>query len=142
MDNYGSLGFGQPTTQKPQTWEEFQNELKGNREYQRYLEPQKPRMLNGELVGGFSGLEDPNSRVSFRGNVNGYGDTIIGREGGPNRWSESALTLLWLGEETAVFREAIRTDRYPEWRLLSLERADWNLCWHDWRRAEPGEVTA
>lgn len=70
------------------------------------------------------------------------GDTIIGREGGPNRWSESALTLLWLGEETAVFREAIRTDRYPEWRLLSLERADWNLCWHDWRRAKPGEVTA
>ena len=70
------------------------------------------------------------------------GDTIIGREGGPDWWSESALTLLWLGEETAVFREAIRTDRDPEWRLFESETASWHLNYRDWRRAKPGEVTA
>ena len=69
------------------------------------------------------------------------GDTIIGRAACKGWWHEAALTLIWLGDVTAVFREVVRTDREPEWRPLNSETANWDLTWRDWRRAEPGEVT-
>ena len=70
------------------------------------------------------------------------GDTIIGREGGEDWWHEAALTLLWIGEDVAVFRYSSRTSDNPKWRLADRETASWDLTCRDWRFAEPGEVTA
>ena len=62
------------------------------------------------------------------------GDTIIGREAGPNgSWHEAELTLLWRGNETAVFRERERTDDYPEWSE-PRESGDWTLECRNWRK--------
>ena len=61
------------------------------------------------------------------------GDTIIGREEGDGCWHEAELTLLWMGEEAAVFRERTRCNTRPEWSE-PREAGDWTLEWRDWRK--------
>lgn len=66
------------------------------------------------------------------------GDTIIGREtyesGGG--WSESKLTLLWLGKKEAMWSERSRTDRRPRWGS-AVETSAWTLQWRDWYKMTP-----
>lgn len=62
------------------------------------------------------------------------GDTIFGREeceGGC--WHEAELTLLWLGDEAAVFRERERSNVFQEWSK-PRESVDWTLECRDWRK--------
>ena len=62
------------------------------------------------------------------------GDTIFGLEEGPDGfWHEAELTLLWLGQEAAVFRERERTNVFKEWSK-PRESGDWTLECRDWRK--------
>jgi len=61
------------------------------------------------------------------------GDTITGREEYQGGWSEAKLTLLWLGEEVAVFRAINRTSRSPKWSEPE-ESADWTLEYRHWKK--------
>lgn len=63
------------------------------------------------------------------------GDTIEGRETHINyKWNEYRLTLLWLGEEIAVWREYVRFSNNLEWTDRG-ENAHWTLEYRDWRKA-------
>lgn len=64
------------------------------------------------------------------------GDTIEGREALGNYWNEARLTLLWLGEEVAVFRATDRSSERPEWSEPE-ESADWTLDCRAWRKLPP-----
>ena len=69
------------------------------------------------------------------------GDTIFGREeceGGC--WHEAELTLLWLGDEAAVFRERERSNVFQEWSK-PRESGDWTLECRDWRKVPNAEIT-
>jgi hypothetical protein len=62
------------------------------------------------------------------------GDTIEGREDcHDGSWEETRLTLLWLGEEVAVWRAIDRNCRRKTWSAPE-ESADWTLEWRDWRK--------
>lgn len=63
------------------------------------------------------------------------GDTIEGREGKgpPGWWQITRLTLLWLGEEVAVWRETSRSQMSPEWST-PRESANWTLSCRDWKK--------
>lgn len=67
------------------------------------------------------------------------GDTIIGREefddpfGYSPLWNEARLTLLWLGESVAVWREQLRSSEKEEWSEPD-EAADWTLDSRPWRK--------
>ena len=63
------------------------------------------------------------------------GDVIEGREAYDHSWSESRLTLLFLGAEIAVFNEQYRNDRQPDW-LDHGETADWSLAFRLWQKVE------
>lgn len=64
------------------------------------------------------------------------GDTIIGREAGPRGiWHEARLTLLWVGQEEAMWREQTRTDEKPEW-TEPCEAGDWTLDARNWRKVK------
>lgn len=67
------------------------------------------------------------------------GDTIRGREeysdGG---WSEAQLTLLWLGQEVAVWLERKRSSRSQKWTIHG-EAANWTLDCRPWRKVDPAE---
>lgn len=64
------------------------------------------------------------------------GDTIVGREShGGGFWEESRLTLLWVGESVAVFREQSRTSEDPAWDDEG-ETVDWDLGYRQWTRVE------
>jgi hypothetical protein len=62
------------------------------------------------------------------------GDTILGREAGPRGcWHEARLTLLWVGQEEAMWREQTRTDEEPEWSE-PREAGDWTLYAREWKK--------
>ena len=61
------------------------------------------------------------------------GDTIIGREIGGFGWKETKLTLLWIGDEVAVWREQERNEHQPEWST-ARESANWDLSWRGWHK--------
>ena len=62
------------------------------------------------------------------------GDTIEGREeAGHTYWHEARLTLLWLGEQVAVFSETSRSNVRPQWSDPE-ECANWTLDCREWRR--------
>lgn len=63
------------------------------------------------------------------------GDTIIGREESNDYWHEAELTLIFLGESTATFRERNRSDEYPEWSR-PRESTSWTLAYRDWKKVE------
>lgn len=61
------------------------------------------------------------------------GDTIEGTEtwsGGG--WNKTRLTLLWLGQEMAVWRETSCNHVYGDWTEPE-ESASWTLEFRDWR---------
>ena len=60
------------------------------------------------------------------------GDTIEGTEKYGARWNTTRLTLLWLGEETAVWRETWRSNKNPEWSEPE-ESTSWTLDCREWR---------
>ena len=59
------------------------------------------------------------------------GDTIIGRESYDGGWNESMLTLIFAGEEVAVFIVMRRNSNDPEWEHTG-ESANWRLHFRDW----------
>lgn len=61
------------------------------------------------------------------------GQTIVGREGDAEGkwWSESRLTLLWVGETDAVFRLSRRNNSLPAWRDDG-EASNWTLDSRKW----------
>lgn len=62
------------------------------------------------------------------------GDTIEGREEAPDgHWHDARLTLLWLGDELAVWRVTERTSAHDRWSEPS-ESASWSLDSRDWRK--------
>lgn len=61
------------------------------------------------------------------------GDVIEGREGSGGWWSESRLTLLFLGAQVAVFSEQRRNSAQPEWRDDG-ESGNWTLNCRAWRK--------
>ena len=61
------------------------------------------------------------------------GDTITGRESGCTYWHEARLTLLWLGETEAVWREQSRTNAHPDWSEPH-EAVNWTLACRRWRK--------
>jgi hypothetical protein len=64
------------------------------------------------------------------------GDTIEGMETSGKYWHEARLTLLWLGQEVAVFRVTERSDDQPEWSEPE-ESGDWTLECRDCRKLSP-----
>ena len=64
------------------------------------------------------------------------GDTIEGRESYGNNWNEARLTVLFIGQEVAVFHERERNDRKPNW-IDQGETADWTLDCRKWKKVEP-----
>lgn len=64
------------------------------------------------------------------------GDVVEGRETyGADGWGESRLTLIFLGKDVAVFREARRNDQQPDW-MDGGESACWTLTCRAWREVE------
>lgn len=61
------------------------------------------------------------------------GDTIEGREEDGSYWHEARLTLLWIGEEVAVWSASTRSNFYPAWSAPE-EGDDWTLDDRDWYR--------
>lgn len=61
------------------------------------------------------------------------GDTIEGTQAGPGWWSTVRLTLLWLGDTHAVWRETSRTNSRLEW-AAPRESAAWTLRFREWRK--------
>lgn len=63
------------------------------------------------------------------------GDTIFGREEVTTRqshyWHEARLTLIWLGDEIAVWRSMVRSSINPEWSSPK-ESASWTLDARPW----------
>jgi hypothetical protein len=61
------------------------------------------------------------------------GDTIEGRESYPGGWHQARLTLLWMGDDVAVWRVMERNSDNPTWSEPH-EGADWDLSCRRWRR--------
>jgi len=61
------------------------------------------------------------------------GDTIEGRETHEAEWHDARLTLLWLGDEIAVWRVSERWHDRLNW-VDSGEDADWTLECREWHR--------
>ncbi len=59
------------------------------------------------------------------------GDTIEGRDEYGQSWDEARLTLLWHGEEVAVWRVSLRKSVQPDWRDDG-EDANWTLDCREW----------
>jgi len=64
------------------------------------------------------------------------GDTIEGREQCGTYWNEARLTLLWAGEEVAVFRVTERSSERLKWSEPE-ESGDWTLECRTWRKLKP-----
>lgn len=64
------------------------------------------------------------------------GETIEGREGVGTYWNEARLTLLWVGDEVAVFRVTERSSERPKWSKPE-ESGDWTLECRKWRKLPP-----
>lgn len=65
------------------------------------------------------------------------GDTIEGRESAGKWWSDTRLTLIFLGEKIAVFREQSRNNLESEW-IDRGESGSWGLGCRTWVMVEPG----
>lgn len=61
------------------------------------------------------------------------GDTIEGTEHSVGYWRTARLTLLWLGETTAVWSESTRSSKRPDWSG-PRETANWNLGFRAWEK--------
>ena len=61
------------------------------------------------------------------------GDVIEGREMYGGHWNESRLTVLFIGQEVAVFNEHERNDLQLDW-VDHGETADWTLNYRVWRK--------
>ena len=59
------------------------------------------------------------------------GDTIIGREDYDGGWNEAKLTLIFAGEQVAVFKVMCRNSTFPEWQDDG-ESGSWRLNHRDW----------
>lgn len=66
------------------------------------------------------------------------GDTIEGTEGGGDWWNTTRLTLLWLGEQQAVWMMADRSSTRPEWSE-PREAVNWTLSCREWRKVAPND---
>ena len=62
------------------------------------------------------------------------GDTIRGVQTWDGGWHEAELTLIWLGDEVAVWLERTRSYKRPEWSGQH-ETATWNLRQREWMKA-------
>lgn len=66
------------------------------------------------------------------------GDVIVGRENWGHEWSDSELTLLFVGKEVAVFSERSRSTvegvMTENWSKPK-ENANWTLAFRDWIKA-------
>jgi hypothetical protein len=69
------------------------------------------------------------------------GDTIQGTDKYLSSWNTTRLTLLWLGDDVAVWRETWRSNASPEWSEPA-ESADWTLDCRDWRHVGADSMTA
>lgn len=61
------------------------------------------------------------------------GDVIQGREHYGEHWRDSRLTLIFISEEVAVFKEECRNSRQPDWRDYG-ESACWTLNCRQWHK--------
>lgn len=62
------------------------------------------------------------------------GDIIEGTEGEGTEWENTVrLTLLWLGDDIAVWRETCFRRKTGKW-TAQKESADWKLSCRDWKR--------
>lgn len=61
------------------------------------------------------------------------GDTIQSMRESPGERGEFRLTLLWLGNEAAVWRQEERASRREKWRQTG-EAANWTLDMRGWSR--------
>ena len=61
------------------------------------------------------------------------GDTIQGREEWPSGWHDAQLTLLWIGEQEAVWRARCRSYKKPEWSE-PFEAVGWKLKLRSWQK--------
>ena len=68
------------------------------------------------------------------------GDTIEGREEWRGGWSESRLTLVWIGKTRAVWSAKNRSSWEPRWSAPA-EECNWTLEYRDWRKVEPTPPT-
>lgn len=66
------------------------------------------------------------------------GDAIQGREEYGDGWSETRLTLVWMGDEIAVWSVDTRSNRHPKWQHQG-ESASWTLECREWRKVLPSE---
>lgn len=65
------------------------------------------------------------------------GDTIVRRQTYfSEEWSESELTVIFLGLQVAVFSERSRSSNAPRWRSKG-ESSNWTLDCHDWKIIKP-----
>lgn len=66
------------------------------------------------------------------------GDTIEGREGDEKGtwWDVTRLTLLWLGQATAVWSQTHINHMNPEWSAPK-EESHWCLDFRNWRKVTP-----
>lgn len=70
------------------------------------------------------------------------GDTIIGREiYSRGSWHEARLTLLWLGQQAAMWSAQERADSDPEWSE-PCEDSAWVLTDRKWRKDNPAATAA
>ena len=67
------------------------------------------------------------------------GDTIIGREGRGDWFNETKLTLLFMGQQTAAWKVARRSDSLPKWRDDG-ESANFTLSCRKWYLVKPEDV--
>ena len=61
------------------------------------------------------------------------GDTIEGREEWPTGWHDARLTLLWLGQQEAVWQVRCRSHKRPDWSP-PFEAVGWKLSVRRWRK--------
>lgn len=67
------------------------------------------------------------------------GDTIEGREVlYDDSWNDARLTLLWIGDEVAVFRVQYRKSTDQKW-CEPYESASWDLRYRNWEMVTNGE---
>jgi hypothetical protein len=61
------------------------------------------------------------------------GDTIEGREEWPTGWHDARLTLLWMGQQEAVWQVRCRSHKKPDWSP-PFEAVGWKLNVRRWRK--------
>lgn len=117
------------------TWQAF--ESAGN---QSQCASSQPLQLGlSDAVGAVEGARQPlqgfgSTADQCRALGIAVGDTIEGREtAGPGYWHEARLTLVWLGDDVAVWRVSERSSERLAWSEPE-EHADWTLECRQWRK--------